>query len=351
MSISRILMPKENRNTNIELLRIISMFLVLCVHADFLSLGVPDLNDFDSNQLVVIVRAFIESLSIVCVNVFVMISGWFGVRASVKGLCSFIFQCLYFSLGLYFCSIFFLRPFSVQGLISSLLMSSYWFIPAYIALYILSPALNAFLEKFNSKQVSIALLIFFSFQTIFGMTGIAKFIEFGYSCFSFVGLYLLAGFIHKNTPPVVNVDNWKLLLIYLSSSVIITIFFLIEIRVGINLKTYSYINPFVIISSSSLLLVFTSLKIRHNRIINYLSSSIFAVYLLHLNKFCGKQLFVSINQTLYSQYEGIFAILSILIFLILVMIIAIVLDQPRKLFWNWVSNKLSRFDWFNLLYK
>lgn len=338
-------MPIENRDTNIELLRLISMFLVLCVHADFLSLGIPNLNELNSNPVMVWFRSFIESLSIVCVNVFVMISGWFGIKASVKGLSGFVFQCLYFSLGLYFFSVLKGESFSIGGLFSSCLMSSYWFVPAYIGLYILSPALNSFLRKYDNKQIFIVLLLFYSFQTVFGLTGVARFVEFGYSCFSFIGLYLLSGFIRKIYNHFFEKINKVIYVyIYVLSSIIITILFILEIKFGINLRPYSYINPIVILSSISLLLFFVALKIRHNKFINFISSGIFAVYLLHLNKYCGKELFISIIQTISENLNDLTAIFAILIFLISVMIISTILDQPRKLLWYWLSKNLNKRD-------
>ena len=88
-------MKHKTRDSNIELLRMLAMFLVLLVHADFFSLGTPTLQDIQTSTLDSTLRIFFEALSIVCVNVFVLISGWFGIRPSLKGVSNFIFQCLF----------------------------------------------------------------------------------------------------------------------------------------------------------------------------------------------------------------------------------------------------------------
>jgi surface polysaccharide O-acyltransferase-like enzyme len=88
-------MQKE-RESNFELLRIISMFLVLVVHADYFSLGAPSLQDCVSNPVQSIFRIGVESISIICVNVFVLISGWFGIRFKWKSICNFLFQVFFF---------------------------------------------------------------------------------------------------------------------------------------------------------------------------------------------------------------------------------------------------------------
>lgn len=177
-----------------ELLRIITMFLVLVVHADFYSLGRPTVEDFSVNPLSAITRTLIESLSIVCVDVFILLSGWFGIKPSVKGFCRFAFQCVFFLFGLY---AIMLTTGSVQltlkGIAGCLCLTPLnWFIRAYIGLYILSPVLNIFIEITSRRSIELFLIAFFTFQTIWGWSGAARFIEQGYSTYSFIGLYILA---------------------------------------------------------------------------------------------------------------------------------------------------------------
>lgn len=87
------------RESNIELLRNISMFMILVIHANFVSLPRIDIGELTSNTVPSVTRFFIESLGIVAVNVFVFISGWFGIRTRLKSVLSFIYQILFFLLG------------------------------------------------------------------------------------------------------------------------------------------------------------------------------------------------------------------------------------------------------------
>lgn len=192
---------KGPRQSNMELLRILAMFLILTVHADFWALGAPTQQECYSAPLSSLTRILIESIAILSVNVFVLISGWFTIRPSVKGFCDFIFQCAFFFIGIYAVLIFLgLSELSVDGLrICLLLTPKSWFIKAYTGLYILSPVLNIFCEKASKRQLAVVITAFFIFQTIYGVTGTAKFIESGYSTFSFIGLYLLARYIRRYT--------------------------------------------------------------------------------------------------------------------------------------------------------
>ena len=67
----------KQRLSNIELLRIIAMFMILTVHADYWLLGIPTLEDICISKVSVFTRILIEQLCVVGVNVFVLITGWF----------------------------------------------------------------------------------------------------------------------------------------------------------------------------------------------------------------------------------------------------------------------------------
>lgn len=64
-----------NRDSNFELLRVISMLMVLGLHANFIALGEPTAEYVDANPIGAFLRYINEALCIVSVNVFVLISG------------------------------------------------------------------------------------------------------------------------------------------------------------------------------------------------------------------------------------------------------------------------------------
>ena len=157
------------RESNMELLRIVAMFLVLVVHSDFFSLGIPTQDLCNTSPIFAWGQFFFQSISIVCVNVFILISGWFGIRPRWRSFLNFIFQCLFFSCGIYVvCLIAGLSDFSLNGLSQCLFLTDlYWFIIAYIGLYIYAPVINTFVENVDSKTLRNFLLMFFAFQTLY----------------------------------------------------------------------------------------------------------------------------------------------------------------------------------------
>lgn len=329
------------RQSNIELLRILAMFLVLTIHA-LLSCDGVTLESFNSDPLNAITKTIIKSLSEVCVNVFILISGWFGIKSSLKGFLNFAFQCLYFTFGIYLIMIVTGNAnLTVGGIRTCLFLTPphYWFIPAYAALYILSPILNSFIDKASKTTFRNTLIAFFIFQTIWGWTGSAKFVEFGLSTFSFIGLYLLARYLRLY--PCKWLTSWGGE-IYIVSVLVNAVCFYVTKRIGCNLSVFCYINPLVIIGAAGLLVYFNRLRIGYNRTINWTSRSAFSAYLYHGNPLINDLIFFNVIAYIYNSYSGLPCMALIFIFLVFVFMSAVVLDQPRVWLWNKIVPLLSK---------
>ena len=191
---------KKERMSNIELLRVISIFLILVTHADFWALGEPSLSEVGSAFLPSFTRIFFESLSIICINIFVLISGWFSIHASLKGIFKLLFQVFFMLLLIY--AIYILLgwdTFNLHSLSQCFIVGhEFWFIKAYLGLVILSPALNSFVEYASEKILRIVLVVFFTYQCLYAwITPGAWFLHYGYSVTSFAGLYLLARYFRR----------------------------------------------------------------------------------------------------------------------------------------------------------
>lgn len=70
----------KQRNSAIEMLRILSMMMVLMVHFVGATFGLPTREQLYALDSGVLWKDVLESLSIVGVNCFVLISGYYGIR-------------------------------------------------------------------------------------------------------------------------------------------------------------------------------------------------------------------------------------------------------------------------------
>lgn len=328
----------SQRDSNIELLRIIAMVMVLVLHADINALGTPSSVEINDKPVVSIARIILDMMSVGAVNIFVLISGWFTIKPSVKGFSSFIFQWLFFSVGIYAILVLIGQTeISIGGLARCLALTDapyYWFIPSYICLYIFSPVLNAFVNTSSQKEFRIVILAFFIFQTLYSfISGGAEFLMKGYSALSFIGLYLLAAYVKKYIDITV-VHRRYYLYSYIVLSLILSFVFVVCRINGIGPVTsriLSYSNPLVISSSLLLLLYFTQLSFK-SVIVNSISRSSFAVYLLHCSPFIISTVFLPS----ISRFDG--CPLRIITVLIMWFVAAILIDKLRLIFWMILSS-------------
>lgn len=326
------------RQANIELLRLISIILIVILHADFFSLGAPDFARLTQNSFVSISQIAIEALAICSVNVFVLISGWFGIKPSKKSLCNLCFQILYFTIGIFlFTNIAGLTTFNIGGVLSIFFLTNNgWFIRSYILLMILAPILNKYIDSAQQSEFKCIIIFFFVFQTIYGwLFGVAKFFDYGYSTISFIGIYLLARYIKIYTPRFSAYNKLYDFSIFLFLTILLMIITIITIYINKSRidQLYAYNNPVVLVMSIYLFLFFTKLKINSSIIISLASSS-FAIYLLHCNPNIMDSYFVAPIKHFYQNYSGVESLLYITSIVLIYIIGAIVIDIPRKYIWN-----------------
>lgn len=155
-------MEKKLRQSNIELLRIVCMLFVLALHANFKAFGRPNAVEISEHFVFSSLRYLAESLCIVAVDTFVLISGWFGIKTTMQGGLSFLFRCFFIGFICLFASCIIKGPqeFSIDILFLRNI-DSYWFVYSYLGLYIFSPVLNAFVNTASKRTVAFVLLSFF----------------------------------------------------------------------------------------------------------------------------------------------------------------------------------------------
>lgn len=333
-------MPKGKiRQSNLELLRLIAMFGVLIVHTDFGALGFPDKAELTSAPLYSSIRTLIEFLSIVAVNVFILISGWFGITFRWRGLCNLLFQCFFFFFGISITLIALgqIGITSWGGALYKCLMFSgnAWFVKCYIGMYIFAPVMNAFVDSSNRQTLKRMLICFFLFQSLYGwFSNGAAFIEEGYSAFSFMGMYLLARYIHKYQPSIVKWHGKTDLLVYLALSIVSALIFMgsnLLDKPFFGILMFKYTNPLTIAAAIYLLLAFTKWRFT-SKFVNSIAASCFAVYLMHFILF--PTYMRGWIQGISEHYSGISELLGLFLLLLAFFCVAIAIDRIRLFIWN-----------------
>lgn len=328
------------RNSNMELLRLLAMFMVLVYHADFLSLGVPKM-DFAMNASQWIdssLRFLIQSACVVCVNVFVMLSGWFGIRPKLDRLISFLFQVTFFTIvGIFVNVMLGGRHLCFDDLKNLFMLNdNLWFPKSYLLLYLFSPVLNAFVERTSKRHFRILLIGIIAFQMVYGWLsrGVAWYMG-GYSCIFFMELYLLARYVRLHVD-YLHYSKKFIILSYAICCVVIACIWMCLMAKNIDVTRFLnvYTQPFAILGALLLLMLFSKFNYQSKKI-NKIAGSCFAVYLFH----CAPNMLQHFSYAianLHDESNLFMFIFYALLLIVAVYSVAILLDQVRIWIWNMV---------------
>ena len=270
---------QKQRNSSIELYRIIATFTVLIVHFNGWFVGGMRGFDFHHPTLFGAGQMIIEALTCICVNMFLIISGYFGIRLK---LTSVIRLCLL--LGLIYIPFYMVGAlvggaFSVKSLIGCffVISRSGYFIQGYLMLMFFSPVLNAFIEKYGRQILPWTLCflgIEFWFETVRGIEnfGFNK----GYSIIHFVLMYMVARCIAIYKEKLLTFSRSYWLFGYVLSTMIICFMYIGDLEC-----TFAYSNPIVIVSSICSFIPFMY-RDWHNRTVNWIAGGTLAVYVVQV---------------------------------------------------------------------
>ncbi len=290
-----VLPKKKTRLANIELLRVLSMLMVVTLH--FLSRGGVSENAVPFSGVWVLASVW-DALSIVSVNVYVLISGYFLIQSEFKAqkLINIILQVFTYSFLLYvILTAIGKNTFSVTGFIKAcfpVLTNQYWFASAYVGLYILFPFLNKGLRAMTQKQhrnLNIVLVLLFTLYLPAKALG-----QNGYSIVWMVCLYVFGAYLRLYYQPKKKITG-KMVLFYLVPSVLLPLssicISVLSKFVSPTIANYSewfYKNNSVLVlwASVALFLLFLNLEIKGERSAKWICTVgglTFGVYLFHNN--------------------------------------------------------------------
>lgn len=329
-----VLSEKKPRQSNMELLRLLSMLFVLMLHANYLALGVPTQADLMHAPLPATLRVLFEHFAIVAVDVFVLISGWFGIRPRWKGFSNLLFQMIFLSYTVMACFLAAGLPASTKTLLKTIYIgSAHWFVVAYMGLYILAPLLNMFAANSTKRQIKLFLTGFFAFEFIYGFVTDSGHYIGGYSMLSFIGLYLLAQYLRRYPGQWQERSGKHFLFLYALTMSASAILFLFMLYLGHNEgRLTGYISPLVILGSVFLLMAFSRLSLQ-SRLVNWMAASCFSIYFIH----CQPLVFPYYKEwfkSLYDHFSGVPYLLLAMLCLLDIGFGCILIDQLRIACWR-----------------
>lgn len=338
-----------NRDSNTELLRLVLMFFITIHHfivhgIGYVGMSHEEILNLDKTYLL------INSFVIIAVDCFVLISGYYGIKCSVRGTVRLYLVCTFYNLCSHFIAVY--MGSGGHNLFHCFLPFSHsnglWFIPVYFYLYILSPILNDFLQncKLSTKYILIILSVLVVY---FGYFWDAPISPLGYDLLNFVFIYVIGRCLRSKDYKILKKTKYCFAGYLVCALLIWGLSFYQESPMShiVYLSAFKYNNPLVIASAVFFFHVFNNLRF-HSEAVNFISSSTLAIYL-----FSENFNYIKWSRNIFEQnHFTVVVLFHFVILAIIMMAICLSIDKLRLLLFGKIEKwivKQAESIWATLI--
>lgn len=325
----------KNRESNFELLRIVAQYMIVFYHLFF-----HFTKDYQD------IHPIFKGIQIplhIGVVIFILISGYFGIKPSVKGGVKLLAMTALYYIPLEL--IVNIHNAQIKDIIKDFLFVSltpYWFVRTYFFLYLLSPMVNNYLDQISKRERIVFIIILGYMAVWMGTIHSDSSLSMGKNVINFIFIYVIGNTLCKLGRTLNNISITSLLLYYSLFNSLIVLFWLLfhNSLMGSIIWELSfwYSSPFLIGNAILLFLVFSKLHFS-SRIVNYCASSVFAIYLIHchpliLENLIGKGVSLILS---FTEAKAITTILCFIFYAFGITIMCIFVDKLLSPLWKFVS--------------
>lgn len=214
----------KKRMANIELLRLLAMMMVVSLH--YLAKGelLPKLTGTLNAQGYL--AWILECFSIAAVDVYVLVSGYFLVETGFrcKRIISLVLQVMFYTclipvvlVAAGYLPVGEITLYHILQYIFPTNMLHYWFVSAYVLMFLFTPVLNMAVHAMKREQLQAVILILLLMESV-SKTVIPVRLELdnlGYDAYWFMVVYLIAAYIRLYGIPFLEGKNRRAILSYI----------------------------------------------------------------------------------------------------------------------------------------
>lgn len=333
-------MPKKERKLGIDLLRIVSMLMIVTLHV-LKQGGILDNATFGTTQYYI--AWVLEAACMGAVNCYALISGYVGVNSKIKyhKIAVLWLEVVFYSL---ICAAIFANTIPQEQAFETwadqffpVYTRAYWYFTAYFVMFFFTPYFNVMLNSLSKKQLKglgWCIFVFFSLlQTVWQSDVLVT--KFGYSFIWLSLLYILGGIV-KKTGLEKSVNAGLMLFCFVAFSLIGAGYKFLATQNGwavVKDNLITYISATVFAASFCLFLFFARIDVRTKAgkaFVRLLSPYTFGVYLIHTNGFVWKYVLKDLFRD-YLDMRGIKMLAMVAISVLGIYLICTCLEAIRSL--------------------
>ena len=285
---------EKERNSNLELLRIILMLSVVMHHCIFAS-GIDQLYDLKNNFLNTFVLQCLGAWGKVAINAYVLISGYFMCKSKLRWekVLKLVLEIKFYEIILYlFLILLGVQELSLMGILKIFfsigINVNKSFVSSFVAFYLFIPFYNKLIYNMNKREFKYLLVLFFFAFTVVG-TVLSNWNVFTHLTWYMI-LYFFAAYIrlYPNAYTESSKINLVLTIVFvISAYASILLIDLVHLKSGLDISCYYLVmNSHKILAfliAIFIFLWFKNIKIKNSKLINIIASGTFGVLLIHTN--------------------------------------------------------------------
>lgn len=323
----------KTRESSFELLRIIAQFMIVLYHI-YLFFVYPATN-------AAIDKAIWMPLHI-GVPLFVLISGYFGIKVSGKGLSRLIGQMFVYTVPLV---LLFNMLINVSGGGKSIhdafffvSRTPYWFMRTYLCLYLFSPVLNEYFRNMTlCKRTYLIIALAFISIYIGSRAYMDPALNDGKNFANFIFIYLIGNTLRIYSAHWKCIKISKLIAVYIILNIFLVTCFCIfhDNFIGKQIFTYSfaYNSPILLCNSILMFMIIGHYEFK-SKMVNYIASSSLAIYLLSSSSLMLEIIKITTNTIMKHLSNDIALFFTLAALSIVILFICVLIDKTLNPIWN-----------------
>lgn len=333
---------KQNRKLNIELLRIFSMLLITLFHVkqhfiDEMELG---------NSIYKIFMDYVMMFIPFHVDLFILITGYFGLRNSKRHLLHIVLLLYFYSISINLITYSIEGGFSLADVLLPISQRRWWFMTMYILMLFIAPLIENYVKDNPRKAVNRMMIVaLFINLYLSHFRHVRHLYDEGFGIVNFACIYVLGVWLRKEGMQIVA----KLKYPRLSFTFAILAIILIQYKsmpffTGMELAEYC--GPYATFMAVFVFLLFTKIHVPESfrSVIMFFSSSAVAVYLITDYPSVYRMLQPLFSMWYQPEHNNITGIVIIFMSVIIAFISCCFIDKIRIPITNYVSKRIINMN-------
>lgn len=329
---------ESKRNANIELLRVLLMMFIIMHHCIVNGYGLQgqltNVELVQANKVYSCFLGVLNSIVVIGVNVFFLISGYFQIRFTLEKFVKLVIDIYLYGSILTIIALIFekttINMLTLQYLI--LPFQKYWFVLVYLILMIISPLLNNAFDKLGEQVAKTLYFVIFVIACIYGFVFEATWLGLnnGYSVGFAVFLYF-TGYVMKKYEILGKGERTRHLLKWIMYTFATAILVCVCIMIGKNdmaWSCFSYNQPFIVLSSIHVFWIFLkapNINASNSKKYMRLAKHVLPVYYIHTSIIFAYYRNIPL-QYVGRNYNFLLQIIFLLLYAVLIFGLCVVID-------------------------